>query len=1396
MNSPGGNNLGGCIRGAVRYCEFSPYILLPEMRFSTRSVLAALCVVSLSSLYAGRYPAAGTQTFTYANGTANLADGTTIETNNATATAVTNNTLRLTVAGTGGTTAAFKIPNLDSGNAVAGLDASFTLKMKRWFAGNTPADGWSINFGNIPAGFGGGEGGFVMTNGLAVAFDTYQNDASDAPSIEVFCNGVSVGNFPASGLTGGGFPMDDDTFRPVVLHWDEEGLDLSYNGQVVFNNLGTPGFVPAAGGRFAFSARTGGSTQDVLIDDLLLLTAQRVPVETGGPVISEFMAENKSILEDEDTDTSDWIEIYNGQNVAVNLSGWKLTNASGGGGWMFPSISMGPYTYKTVYASGKNRINVAGQLHTNFTLEKTGGYLALIRPNNTAASQFTYGNQFEDISYGEKGAARTLGFMLPPTPSAAPDPSGYQAPEGPGEDVVYLKGGLPTDGGLFPTTFQVTFQAPVAAGAVIRYTTNNTMPTAGSTAWTPGTNFSVAASSTYRARVFTPGKLPGKANSRTWLKLDTNLANYNASGSPFSSHLPVLVIDSFGFPVDSYTDPGQARPYRLSYAVLLDRDPLATAPNANRALITGKVDFQGRCGTHVRGESSSGFAQKSYSWELWDEDGNDKDSSLLNLPEESDWVLHGPYTDKTLMRNYTVYASMLENAGAGSAMRTRFVEVFFNQQANNPVDYGDYRGVYVLVEKIKSTKDRVDLEKLNELTTDPALITGGYILKHDKPSIGNSNFSTSLRGVNIQGADPEVWNSAQQTYLQTFMGQFESALYGANFANPTTGYSAYIDVDSFIDNQWWIEIAKQIDGYRISAYYSKDRAGKLRALPVWDYNLSLMNADYLGGDQFAGWYYTQLGSGDYYWYPRLHEDGNYRLRHWDRYWQHRRSIWDTSAMHARMNSYAAEVLNGSATNVSNSMAALPPLQENAAMRHYRKFPVLGTYLWPNAGGHPSSPATLNPRPWQVNTTYQLEVGAMKTWLEQRLGWIDDQNRVGSVIYRPPNFSQNGGNVAAGFQLSISAFTGTPPAGTTYATGTLYYTIDGNDPRAANGAIAGTAYSGPLTLNASTTVQARLHNAGQWSPVTKYQFIVDAAPASALNLVVSEFSYNPLDPVVGSAEYNAGYTDANDFEYIELTNLSAGNVDLTGCEIVGGVGFDFADAAPATLTVPPGGRVLIVENRLAFLMRYGNGAASKIAGEFTGNLSNSGESFSVLDKNDDVIATVTYGITEPWPAQADGSGYSMVLRNPGPTPNYGSPTSWRTSATIGGSPGGTDVVAFTGSPTEDTDGDGFSDFLEYAMGSNWNAHASHFLPAADMTTYPSLGLPGTYLRFRFRESLAASGFTARPMGTRDMQVWGTVDVAYVKTVNNGDGSATVEYRSTQPIGSGPSSVIMRLVVTPQ
>ncbi|RYD86648.1 MAG: hypothetical protein EOP50_22085 [Sphingobacteriales bacterium] len=207
----------------------------------------------------------------------------------------------------------------------------------------------------------------------------------------------------------------------------------------------------------------------------------------------------------------------------------------------------------------------------------------------------------------------------------------------------------------------------------------------------------------------------------------------------------------------------------------------------------------------------------------------------------------------------------------------------------------------------------------------------------------------------------------------------------------------------------------------------------------------------------------------------------------------RRGVLATAAILGDIDSYANTLLNGSTTQVTNNMPPLPPLQENAVMRHYRKYLRLGQYDWPNPPGYASriyynsngNPAT-------------GEVDYMKNWLQTRLNWLDDQNRVGSTILRPPTLSHPGGNVQAGLELTMSRYTGTAPAGTAYAAGTIYYTLDGTDPRSSTGAVAAgvQTYVNPITLNSSARIMARLYNSGAWSPANTATFVVNATPASA------------------------------------------------------------------------------------------------------------------------------------------------------------------------------------------------------------------------------------------------------------------------------------------------------------
>ncbi|RYD34532.1 MAG: hypothetical protein EOP86_10760, partial [Verrucomicrobiaceae bacterium] len=989
------------------------------------AVLASGGFLGATVAQSASYPATGSQNFSYADGvvTGSTAwnDGSAVASATpdnpaATVASIQSAALRLTADGVFNSVSSFKLPEIDPGQDISGLTVSFTLKLK---AAGTPGQGMSVSFGDIPADNGDGEFGFSLPGGLEIAWVTYVDTEEGATQgeIVVYANRVKIASYPETFAYG-------DTFRAVNLQWTAAaGLNLTYDGTPVVTGLAVPGFTPGVGDRLAFSARTGAvASQEIAIDTLRVSTTPATTVSTGGPVISEFVADNGGSYEDEDIEANDWIEIFNGSTAPAAMAGWYLTDdAAVPTKWTLPAFTLNANAYRVIFASGKNRTVATGVLHTNFSISKTSGYLALVRPDKTIASEYTYGEQKKDISYGEIGASRTQGYLETPTPGTKNISLVASGP--PAEEVVYSQGG-----GLLTnaTPVSLSISAPLAPGAVVRYTTTQALPTELSPVYTGP--FNITNTSTVRARVFEPGKLPGPVNSRTFLKLDSTLTNYNGSGQIFSSNLPVIIFDSFGVNVDGTTDPGAARPFRPAYAVTLAPDPVT-----KRTKLDGPVDYRGRSGTHVRGESSSGFDQKSYAWETWNERGEDKNESILGLPAESDWVLHGPYSDKTMMRNHLIYSSFQDARGDWFAPRTKFVEVFFNQQANQPVSYSDYKGVYLLVEKIKRGTNRVNIAKTNPLVTTQPNVSGGYIFKKDKASLGTTGW-TSTTGVPFQSVTPDTFPTPQLNAIRTYINSFETALNGANYTNPTTGYKAWIDVDTFIDWQLAVEISKQIDGYVFSTYFNKDRNGKFRAGPLWDFNISLGNANYAEGEYSTGWNYdttrTAALSGQL-WFPRLLSDPNYRVATFDRYWELRRGIWSTEAMMARIDAVSELLRDGNPTNVTNAtaLANISPIA-----RHFRRYPILGQAPWPN----PSSATT--------RTTFQAEVAYMKNWLTERLNWIDNQYGILSTPGRPPVMmrSDNGGNA----QITLTPFAGTV-RGVNFPKGQVYYTTDGSDPRPAD-----------------------------------------------------------------------------------------------------------------------------------------------------------------------------------------------------------------------------------------------------------------------------------------------------------------------------------------------------------
>ena len=788
------------------------------------------------------------------------------------------------------------------------------------------------------------------------------------------------------------------------------------------------------------------------------------------------------------------------------------------------------------------------------------------------------------------------------------------------------------EGGLIAGDTQLDILAPQTPGGVVRFTLDNSEPSVDSPVWT--SPLPIEGSAVVRARIFEPGGGAGPVKSRHFIRLDDSLVHDPRTAKPFTSNLPIVVIEPFGADIDNDRNP------QFTYTVTVRPDESGVAS------VLGAADYQGRSAMHIRGETSAGFPQRSYSWATQGESGTDKEASLLGMPADSDWVLYAPYTDKTLMRNFLVFSLMRTLRGEGSAMRTVFCEVFVNGDPNTPVGMEDYRGVYVLMEKIKRDKNRVNIAALSPADTDPAAITGGYIFRKDKPSPDYS-FSTPIGFVPLQVVEPGNINVEQAAYLKGHLGDFEDALFGDQFADPQTGYAAFIDPLTFIDNQWFVEMTKQIDGYRLSTYFTKDRGRKIRALPLWDYNLSLGNADYLTGENPRGWYYTQ--GYDYLWYPRLHEDPAYELAYWDRYWELRRGVFSRANLTNEILRIRKILLGGRSESVTNST---PDTVQTPAARHFRQWPILGQYVWPNAPGFAN------------RKTFQSEVSTMLRFVEARISWIDRQNAVNGTIFRPPVISRAGGLVRANSSVAIARYNGTPPAGMRFASGRIYVTTDGRDPRGANGLPQGALYRSPLRISATQTIKARLLSGGHWSPIAQATYIVDAVPAASGNVTVSELMYRAAAP--SGEEVAQGFTGASVFDWIEIANISDKPVDLSALRFTEGVTFDFSQLPAVSRTLPVGAARVLVANRAAFIVRYPAVPSASILGEFSGSLSNSGERITLSTASGAVVTDFSYDDFAPWPA-ADGTNASLEQTEPAAGNPLSDAASWRASPAAGGTP---------------------------------------------------------------------------------------------------------------------------------
>lgn len=813
------------------------------------------------------------------------------------------------------------------------------------------------------------------------------------------------------------------------------------------------------------------------------------------------------------------------------------------------------------------------------------------------------------------GPALDPGYFATPSPGARnPGPEGLMIPQ----RVTFSRAP-----GTYTSNFNLTLSGAIS-GQQIRYTTDGSMPGASSPLY--GGPFQINGSTVVRARIVDPstGSL-GQVGAAGYEKLDATLSNYNATGQAFQSSLPVLVLNNRGggeIPNDNIARSARLQVYDRGgsgYSSLAVGSPPVLAMNV---------------GVKLRGSSSSGFAKKSYGMEFLNEGNVETEAPLLGMPAGSDWALISCHTfDRAFMRNAWVYEAS-RRAGRW-APRTRLVEVYFNQDGDT-LEYADYRGVYVLCESIRRGEDRVDVAGLELSDTTAPGVTGGYIFKVDRKDSDEFSWRTTrslpLAGTGGDGLvihRPKLPDLAshQSSYLVDHFQQFEDTLFteaAGGFA--TRNYRNFIDSTSWVDHNIFCALAKNVDALRLSAYFHKDRGGPMVAGPLWDFDRSANSTD--SRDDLTGTWNGIPDSTNYFtfgWWDPLFQDPEFRQLYVDRWHALRQGPLATAQFHGVLDGFLSEFRSSDA--------------DHPARRDYARW-----YGSPTANN--------------IDT----ETGNLKTWLATRATWIDSQFTALPVIVRPP------GPVAAGSTTSI-----TVPSGTT-----VYYTVDGSDPRAVGGGVSSTAlvYNGtPVTIPATRKVIARAWRSGSYAaPATNWSAPVDAlylvgeTYASAATLRVSGINYNPLSPSAAEAAAMPEAT-AGDFEWIELANVSAAPVNLEGVSLEEGL--PVAAVTLPAFTLAPGDRALVVKNPAAFALRYGPAAAARIAGRWTGNssLSNSGESLVIRDRGNGIIASFTYDDEGDWPERADGSGAALVYAGSGNlTADYQNPLLWYSSDAVHGSPG--------------------------------------------------------------------------------------------------------------------------------
>jgi hypothetical protein len=308
------------------------------------------------------------------------------------------------------------------------------------------------------------------------------------------------------------------------------------------------------------------------------------------------------------------------------------------------------------------------------------------------------------------------------------------------------------------------------------------------------------------------------------------------SGQVFTdSNLPVFVITTDGG-ASIPDEPGILGNLKVIFRGPGQRNYLTDVNNPQYLNYDGRIDIE------IRGSSSQESPKKNYGFTTLNADNVTKNNvSLLGMPEENDWILGGMVFDTALIRDYLCFN--LSRQIGEYASRTSYCEVVINN---------DYKGLYILQEKIKADDNRVDVTKITASDNTLPDITGGYIVKADKTTGGDpiawtmySWFGAPVDYI-LELPKPENATFYQTSYIKNEFTKLETTAMNGD-ASVINGYPSVIDIPSFIDFMIINEFACNADAYTYSTFFHKDRNGKLRSGPIWDLDLTFGNDLFMWG---------------------------------------------------------------------------------------------------------------------------------------------------------------------------------------------------------------------------------------------------------------------------------------------------------------------------------------------------------------------------------------------------------------------------------------------------------------------------------------------------------------------------------------------------------------------